>query len=181
MNLPPKFAWIDKEEGPRILLEMRKLYGTMETPGAASNPLILSWAKAIGFGNVYKNDAIAWCGLTVAFAAAKAGWDYAPRGNPLYARNWLAWGQAVKSGEEALGDVLVFSRGPNQGHVAIYVGEDDKNYYILGGNQNDAVGIKSKPKNLLIAARRCAWRVDQPASVRKIQIAPGGSTSTKEA
>lgn len=180
MKLPPMYAWLANEPGPRILVEMLKLYGTIETPGEKSNPLILSWAKEIGLGHVYKGDEIPWCGLTVAYAAAQAGWDYAPRGNALWARNWLQWGTPVKKGEEMLGDVLVFARG-SAGHVALYVGEDKTHFHILGGNQGDAVNIKRKLKSELLSGRRCPWRVIQPANVRKVAMAATGPVSTAEA
>lgn len=180
MTLPKQYAWLANEPGPRILLEMLKLHGTIETPGDKSNPLILSWAKEIGLGHVYKSDAIAWCGLAVGYAAAQAGWDYAPRGNALWARNWLAWGTPVKLGEEMLGDVLVFSRGAVSGHVALYVGEDKTAFHILGGNQSDAVNIKRIEKARLLSGRRCAWRVMQPPNVRKIWMAATGPISKNE-
>lgn len=181
MTLPRQYAWLANEPGPRILLEMLKLYGTIETPGEASNPLILSWAKEIGLGHVYKQDSLAWCGLAVAYAAAQAGWDYAPRGNALWARNWLAWGNPVKLGEEKLGDILVFSRGAVSGHVAMYVGEDKTAFHCLGGNQSDAVNIKRVEKNRLLSGRRCAWRVAEPANIRKVIMAANGPVSKGEA
>lgn len=178
--LPRQYAWLANEPGPRILIEMIKLHGTMEVPGAGNNPLILSWAKEIGLGHVYKGDEIPWCGLCVAYAAAQAGWDYAPRGNALWARNWLAWGNPVPKGHEMLGDVLVFMRG-NAGHVAIYVGEDKDAFHMIGGNQGDAVNIRRKLKSQLLMARRSPWRVSQPPNVRKIFVAPTGMVSTNEA
>lgn len=174
------YAWLANEPGPRILVEFLKLYGTIETPGEKSNPLILSWAKEIGLGHVYKGDEIPWCGLVMAYAAAQAGWDYAPRGNALWARNWLAWGTPVRQGQEMLGDVLVFMRG-SAGHVALYVGEDKTHFHILGGNQGDAVNIKRKLKSELLSGRRCPWRIIQPANVRKIVLSADGPISTGEA
>ena len=179
--LPKQYTWIDSEPGPRLLKEMRALYGTIEVAGRDSNPTILGWAKSIGLGSSYKNDEIPWCGLAMAYAAAQAGWDHSPRGNALYARNWLFWGNPVAKGEEMLGDVLVFSRGPTQGHVALYVGEDETSFHIMGGNQGDAVSIRLKTKALLIGARRCPWRVNQPANVRKILMSTKGPISTNEA
>ena len=180
MTLPKQYAWLANEPGPRILTEILKLYGTIETPGPESNPLILSWAKEIGLEHVYKDDEIPWCGLTVAYAAAQAGWDYAPRGNSLWARNWLAWGNPVALGQEMLGDVLVFMRG-SAGHVAIYVGEDADHFHILGGNQGDEVNIKRKLKSELLSGRRSPWRIIQPPNVRKVMMAANGPVSTGEA
>jgi uncharacterized protein (TIGR02594 family) len=180
MNLPKQYAWLGDEDGPRLLLEMLKLYGTIEVQGKGNNPRIIQWAKDIGLGHVYKADSIAWCGLTVAYAAAQAQWDHAPLGNALYARNWLVWGDHVPNGKEMLGDVLVFTR-QGGGHVALYVGEDATHFHILGGNQGDAVSIKRKPKSQLLGARRCPWRKAQPPNIRKVVMASNGPISTNEA
>ena len=179
MNLPHEFAWLSNEPGPRILLEMLKLYGVHETPGPGSNPTIVGWARSIGLGNVYKNDATAWCGLTVAYAARQAGWDDPV--NPLWARNWLQWGKT--SIVPMLGDVLVFERGPSSGHVGLYVGQNDAahEYWVLGGNQSDQVMIKPISKSRLLGARRCPWRVNQPANVRVVRLSLSGALSTNEA
>lgn len=178
--LPRQYTWLTREPAPRLLIEFLKLHGTQEDTGPDSNPVIINWAKEIGLWHVYKNDEIAWCGLAMGYAAAMAGWEYAPRGNALWARNWLTWGNPVALGQEMLADVLIFPRGTG-GHVAIYVGEDDTYFHILGGNQSDAVNIKLKPKAELIAPRRCPWRIMQPPNVRKIFLASTGEVSTGEA
>lgn len=179
--LPREYAWLPREPAPRLLIEFLKLHGTQEDTGPGSNPVIINWAKEIGQWDVYKNDAIAWCGLAMGYAAASAGWEYAPRGNALWARNWLAWGTPVPLNGAMLGDVLVFSRGPVSGHVGIYVGEDKTHFHVLGGNQSDAVNIKRIEKERLISPRRCPWRIMQPPTVRKIFLASTGEVSTGEA
>ena len=178
MTLPTPYAWLADEPGPRILKEMFALYGTIEAPGKANNPLILKWAKSIGLGRVYKADSVAWCGLTVAYAAAQAGWDHAPRGNALWARNWAAWGNSAET--PMLADVLVFIR-KGGGHVGLYVGEDAKAFHVIGGNQGDAVTIKRIAKSRLLAARRCPWRVNQPDNVRRVIMSASGGMSKNEA
>lgn len=178
--LQKRYAWLADEQSPRLLVEMLKLYGTIETSGKGNTPLILQWAKKIGLGHVYKSDAVPWCGLALAYAAAQAGWDYAPNGNALWARNWASWGDPVDEGKAMLGDVLVFARG-NAGHVALYVGEDEYYFHILGGNQDDAVSIKRRAKAQLLAVRRCPWRVNQPENVRKVFLAAKGEVATSEA
>lgn len=178
MTLPKPYAWLADEPGPRLMKEMLALHGTVEAKGSRNNPLILKWAKSIGLGKVYKADSVAWCGLTVAYAASQAGWDHAPRGNALWARNWAAWGDAAD--KPMLGDVLVFVR-KGGGHVGIYVAEDATAYHVLGGNQGDAVTIKRIAKNRLLAARRCPWRVNQPGNVRRVIVAASGGLSKNEA
>lgn len=178
--LPKQYAWLASEPGPRILLEAIKVFGTAEKPGPGSNPSILAWAKATGQDKVYRDDATAWCGLTMAYVALQAGWSLPV--NPLAARNWLSWGVPQK--QAGLGDILVFwrgSRGGYQGHVGMYVGEDADAYHVLGGNQGDAVSIKRIGKARLLGIRRCPWRINEPANVRPVRLAAGGSLSTNEA
>ena len=170
MKLPAEYRWLSDEDGPRILLEMLKLYGTIETPGPGNNPLILKWATSIGYGNVYNRDEIPWCGLVIAYAAQQAGWDVPL--NPLWARNWLKWG--TPTSPAMLGDVLVFPRGQG-GHVAFYVGEDKTHYHILGGNQSDKVCIVRRAKKPILAIRQAPWRVAQPPNVRKVMLSASGT------
>ena len=161
--LPSAYKWLEKEPGPRILTEFIKVFGTEEDTGNGSNPTILAWAAKVGLGKVYKDDATAWCGLAMAYVAGQAGWENAPRGNALLARNWAHWGNPAVV--PMLGDVMVFWRGKRegiQGHVGIYVGEDDEAFHILGGNQGDKVSIARLARDRLLQARRCPWRIREP-------------------
>lgn len=177
MNLPKQYAWLAKEPGPRILSEALKVYGTAERPGAGSNPSIMAWARATGLARFYTDDSVPWCGLAMAYVALQAGWE--PPLNPLWAQNWLNFGN--KASKPSLGDILVFQRAKG-GHVGIYVGEDDGGaFHVLGGNQSDMVTIKRIAKSRLLGARRCPWRVNEPANVRPVRIAAGGALSTNEA
>lgn len=175
--LPSAYAWLGREPGPRVLLEALSLYGTKETPGAASNPVILGWAKEVGVAAAYVNDGIAWCGLFVAVVTKRAGFE--PVKNPLWARNWGSWGQPAA--KRSLGDILVFERAGGGGHVGLYVGEDDTTLYVLGGNQSDQVCITRIAKSRCIAARRCPWKIAQPGNVRPVRLAAGGALSVNEA
>jgi uncharacterized protein (TIGR02594 family) len=69
--------------------------------------------------------------------------------NPYWARNWLLFGREVKP---TFGAVLVFSRGSG-GHVGFAMGQDDTHFYVLGGNQSDAVTIAQIAKSRLLGAR----------------------------
>jgi len=73
-----------------------------------------------------------------------------------------------------------FSRASG-GHVGIYVGEDDKCYHVLGGNQGDAVSIVRIQKVRCIGIRRTKWSVAQPENVRVIKLTSTGVVSTNEA
>lgn len=180
--LPAAYAWLNQEPGPRILTEFLKIHGTAEQVGPGNNPTILAWARSVGLEKVYRDDAIAWCGLAMAYVAGQAGWDNAPRGNALLARNWQHWGNSADV--PMLGDVLVFWRGSRsgfKGHVGVYVGEDDTAFHVIGGNQEDRVSIKRLGRDRLLQARRCPWRINQPANVRPVRLAASGGLSNDEA
>jgi uncharacterized protein (TIGR02594 family) len=176
-QLPPAYRWIDEVRPlPRMVAEALRLYGTVETPGAADNPVILGWAKEAGLSKAYSSDAVPWCGLFMALVAKRAG--KAAPAKPLWARSWSRFG--IASPQAALGDVLVFSRARGGGHVGLYVGEDETAFHVLGGNQADAVSIVRIAKSRCIAIRRPIYRV-QPASVTPVHLAASGVISTNEA
>jgi cell wall-associated NlpC family hydrolase len=79
-----------------------------------------------------------------------------------------------------LGDVLTFKRDGG-GHVGIYVGEDDKHYHVLGGNQGNSVSISRIAKTRLYKARRTTWKIAQPANVRVVKLEAKGVITTNEA
>ena len=51
--------------------------------------------------------------------------------------------------------VLIFERGSG-GHVGFAIGQNDAHFYVLGGNQSDAVTIARIAKSHLLGARRPA-------------------------
>lgn len=169
------YEWLWNEPAPAMLVQMLRLYGTYEIPGAKNSPTIMGWARETN--TTYPGDATAWCGLAVSVAAKRAGYDYHPNKNALWARNWASWGRKVPVA--MLGDVLVFPRGKG-GHVAIYVGEDATHYHILGGNQSDQVKIVRKAKTPILAIRRAPFKLGQPANVRRVFLSQRGNVSTKE-
>jgi uncharacterized protein (TIGR02594 family) len=177
LQLPPAYRWIDEVRPlPKMVAAACQLYGTIETPGAADNPVILDWAKEAGLSKAYSSDAVPWCGLFMALIAKRAG--KAAPAKPLWARSWSRFG--IASPQAALGDVLVFSRAKGGGHVGLYVGEDETAFHVLGGNQADAVSIVRIAKSRCIAIRRPIYRV-QPASVAPLHLAASGVISTNEA
>jgi uncharacterized protein (TIGR02594 family) len=162
-----------------MLIEALKLHGTKEIFGKNHNQVILDWAKVVGIPNLVKDDEQAWCGLFMAFVAIR-GQKHVPMKSfdILRALKWVAFGTPVN--EAMLGDVLVFKR-PGGGHVALYVGEDDKHYHVLGGNQGNMVSIIRMEKSRLVAIRRPIYSLGQPKNVRKIKLSAVGVVSTNEA
>ena len=102
-----------------------------------------------GLGDPGKNP---WCGDFVGTCIRIALPDEsllgAPDTNPYWARNWLLFGQAV---QPIPGAVLIFEHGSG-GHVGFAVGQDDTHFFVLGGNQSDAVTIAPVAKSRLLGA-----------------------------
>ncbi len=179
--LTPAYAWLADEPAPRMLVEGLTTFGVMERPGTANNPVIMGWARFVDVPEIsaaFTSDAVAWCGLWMAYVAKKAGKPV--NTNSLWARSWLRWGDKVQVSEAKLGDVLVFARGATSGHVGLYVGEDDSAYHVLGGNQSDAVTITRIAKDRLLGVRNSYARA-QPPNCRRIVLKASGEVSTNEA
>jgi uncharacterized protein (TIGR02594 family) len=146
---------------PPWLATMRQISGTREYSGGADNPVILEWARFIGekypemrsYCAQYNHDAIAWCGLTVAYCMAKNGirpvFGTSENKRFLWADAWRTFG--VRLDKPRLGCVMVFARNGG-GHVALYEGEEGNDYLIRGGNQSDAVTLMRMPKSKFSAA-----------------------------
>lgn len=175
MALPAQYRWLSKEDGPAMLREALKLFGTVEAAGAKDNPTILAWAAEIGQGQTYSHDSIPWCGLFIGVVAKRAGKDIVS--SPLWALSWADFGKPAPV--PMLGDVLTFKR-TGGGHVALYVGEDATAYHCLGGNQSDQVCITRIAKSRFYKARRPFYNV-QPANVRRVMLSSNGILSGNEA
>lgn len=75
--------------------------------------------------------------------------------------------------------MLVFKRDSG-GHVGLYVGEDDRAYHVLGGNQSDRVGFARIAKARLYAARQPVYS-HRPLSAVPLRLAATGGLSVQEA
>ncbi len=152
-------------------------YGLKEIVGAVHNPQIIGWAEGLAnwIGDLYrrKGDEVPWCGLFIGHLAKAAGKPM-PQ-NPLSALAWADWGDIVAfrghsgeiHGQAMLGDVLVFTR-KGGGHVGLYVGEDEKAFHVLGGNQGNAVNITRIVKSKFHSAHR--RYNNKPNNVRPIFV-----------
>ena len=171
MALPNGLEWLQNEDGPLMIKEALKLHGTQETPDSANNLIIMGWAAELGesVSKIYLADEIPWCGLFMAIVAKRAKKKVVI--DPLWALNWGTFGKLSET--PMFGDVLVFTRktedGKTAGHVGLYVGEEEKYFYVLGGNQSDCVCIRRIPKKRLYMCRRPNYNI-QPKNVRKIEL-----------
>lgn len=176
-NYPKGYEWLGNiGELPKMVVEGLRTYGTHEAIGSVNNPTIMAWAKEVGVEHEYTADAVAWCGLWMAMVAHRAG--YSPPTGPLWALNWMKFGDP--GGQPELGDVLVFLR-VGGGHVGLYIGEDDGAYHVLGGNTSDQVMIGRIEKSRLKACRQPHYKIGKPASARPYILTSRGAISHNEA
>lgn len=126
-------------------------YGVKEMEGLNHSSTILQYAKESGFSWV-NDDETPWCSIFMNWCAKQVGLERTKKAN---ARSWLEVGETVTNPE--MGDIVIFRRGtsPIQGHVAIYIKPNGKDFvYVLGGNQGNMVSISSYPAQSIIGYRR---------------------------
>ncbi|MDO7846492.1 TIGR02594 family protein [Hymenobacter sp. M29] len=162
--LPKNFVYLGGEPGPKVLLAALADFGLREVAGTANSQRIMEMAFQAHATSYYKSDATPWCALAMTSWVLTAG--FVPPRDPLAAKSWATFGTHVDLEDAALGDILVMER-PGGNHVTMYVGEDDTNFYGLGGNQGDCVCIAAFPKLRITHVRRCPWKVAQPDNVGK--------------
>ena len=113
--------------------------GQTEMPGAKANPRILEYFKASKFwGTDDTGGKNAWCGSFAAWVLQQHG--FVPPKNSFRAKEWLNFGQRLVV--PAYGALGIKTR-TGGGHVSFIVGqsEDGVHYYMLGGNQSNAVKV----------------------------------------
>jgi uncharacterized protein (TIGR02594 family) len=133
---------------PLWLTLARAEIGTKEAPGYANNPIVQGYYVDAGAGKL--PDSVPWCAAFVGAMLRRAG--ISPSGY-LAARSYLKWGKVLSS--PRLGCVVVFRRGgsPWQGHVAFFLSSRPGALSVLGGNQDDAVNIKTYQSRLVLGFR----------------------------
>lgn len=133
-----------------MFLRASEFYGLKEIPGEENNPQILQFFKDIG-KNWVQADETAWCAAFISWIALECGCE---RSGQLTARSWLNIG--MKTSKPQLGNIVVLWResiNSWKGHVGLYINEDEKYIYCLGGNQNNQVNIKPYSKKQLLEYR----------------------------
>lgn len=123
--------------------------GQSEVAGTKHNPRITAFFKELGHEK-FARDEVAWCAAFVGACLERADYDST---RSLMARSYAGHGAPLTS--EKIGAIAVLKRGNNPafGHVGFVVGWSDKNIWLLGGNQSDAVTVAAYPRSRLVALR----------------------------
>lgn len=157
---------------PRWLRTANSFNGLREVPGPKHNKTILGWLEKLNAW--WRDDETPWCGVFVAHCIHEAALPI-----PKYymrAKAWADYGSLLRRDRLAPGAILVFDRAGG-GHVGFYVGEDAGHYFVLGGNQGNAVSVMKLGKTRLLAAR---WPKGEPV-IGKPVYTSGGAVSVNEA
>lgn len=134
-----------------LLLEALSHYGIKEIDGVKSNPEIVAMGKDLGF-DIADDSITAWCSLLVNYFAKKCGYEYT---RSLAARSWLKTSIIVL--KPTIGDITVFWRNkPDgwEGHVGFFINWDERNIWVLGGNQGNQFNITAYPRERLLGFRQ---------------------------
>ena len=135
-----------------LLLEVLSHYGMKEVKGKDSNPEILAFFKELGYDWVNDDSSTAWCSAMLSYYAKKCGYEY---NKTLAARDWLK--MPIKVLKPSLGDIVIFWRENYtswKGHVAIFIAQEGKLIYCLGGNQNNELDITAYSSDQLLGYRQ---------------------------
>lgn len=157
---------------PSWLKIARSYDGLKEIPGPRHNQTIIRWLGKLNAW--WSNDETPWCGVFVAHCMQESNLPY-PKFY-MRAKAWSDYGSLLRRDRLAPGAILVFDRAGG-GHVGFYVGEDAGFYYVLGGNQSNAVNVMKLGKSRLVASR---WPKGEPVIGGPVQMT-GGKVSINEA
>lgn len=157
---------------PAWITYAREQIGTREIKGPKHEPKILAWWKAIKRGGI-KDDETPWCAAFVGGCLEAVGITSSRFES---AKSYETWGQRLDA--PAVGCVVVFSRDGG-GHVGFVVGQDERGrLMVLGGNQGDAVNVKSFDQARVTAYR---WPPGVPISSDALPQLAGTELSRNEA
>lgn len=138
---------VEEIKEPSWVVEARKFIGLKEVKGNVHAPEIVQFWKDIKRGGI-KDDETPWC---AAFVGAMLERSNIKSSRFEGASSYLKWGETLTA--PILGCIVVFSR-VGGGHVGFVVGTDRTgNLLVLGGNQADAVNIKSFPRTRVTGYR----------------------------
>lgn len=130
----------NKELGAPWIDTAQKEIGITEFPGKKANPRILEYFKASKFWEKDDTgDKNAWCGSFAAWVLIKNG--FTPPKDSFRATEWLNFGQKL---DKPVYGAVGFKPRKKGGHISFIVGQnkDGTKYYMLGGNQDNAVNVK---------------------------------------
>lgn len=93
-----------------------------------------------------------WCGAFVKTVLKKSGEDVSRV--TLRAKSFVNVGRKIDRKQVQKGDIVIFHRGKNGGHVGFVTRVEGGYVYVLGGNQKNQVNVSRYRVNKIWKARR---------------------------
>jgi len=142
---------------PPWLTCAEKEVGVMEIPGVEHNERILEYHRATTLRAT--TDEVPWCSSFVCWCLEEVGMRST---RSAAARSYLQWGVPISPAP--YGAIAVLRRGAGEGsqghevldapgHVGFLIWISLTHVALLGGNQNDCVGVSMFSRTLLIGTR----------------------------
>jgi uncharacterized protein (TIGR02594 family) len=125
-------------------------YGNEAWPNTATNPDVLKYFTETGYQFIH-DDETPWCAAFLNWILLKCK---RKTENKLNARSFLTLSKPTQN--PTLGDIVVLWRiSPSswQGHCGLFVKQNSKLVWILGGNQDSRVCIQAFSKTQLLGYR----------------------------
>lgn len=135
--------------------------GVREIVGPQHNHRVVEYFAGAGHVEV-TDDETPWC---AAFVGSVLGMCGIAGTGSLLARSYAKWGRAVDLDFAPRGSVVVLDRPGGkswQGHVGFLSHITDDSVYLLGGNQNNQVGVDRFPQGRIVAVRVAEARREGP-------------------
>ena len=129
--------------------ELRR--GVHEIAGGRHNARIIDYHASTTLRAT--SDETAWCSSFVNWCVQRAGW---PGTRSAMARSWLNWRSGISINHPRRGAIAILWRespSSSKGHVAFVHRSDGSRIQLLGGNQGDAVSIRSYRTSRILGYR----------------------------
>lgn len=158
------------QSAPVWLVNARKYKGVHEVSGPKHNPQIIKWWKEMHAP--FKDDETPWCAGFVGGVLEESG---IKSSRSAGARSYLHWG--LRLSKPVVGCIVVFERGPVNGHVAFVEGRTAGGMLVaLGGNQGDQVSVKSFPMSRVLGF---FWPASVPLPTGDFPVMDGSASKTE--
>lgn len=146
ISIPHPTGVTYREQLPWMKIALAEM-GQKEIIGQKNNLRIVEYHKSTSIGS--NSDEVPWCSSFVTWCLEQAGYEST---NSAWARSYLNYGLQNRYPE--YGDLIIYKRGENSGHVHFFEHEQGDLYFGVGGNQDNSVSIKGYSKSNVLGIRK---------------------------
>lgn len=137
------------------------------------SPRIVEYHQHTSLGAT--NDETPWCSSYCCYVIDNAGFTST---NSAAAQSWLRWGRVIDTPER--GCIVIFERLdedgniiPHRGHCGFWLGEDETNVWVLGGNQKNRVSVDTYPRARVLGYRWPAKAINSTTNIASVTAGLG--------